>query len=334
MSASVFADISPETYTVKYGGKIVSNFTNRTGARESSALMAGYGWLELNKHLDNNDILTMSSGWSYEQATVGQLLVNHAYLEYKTNKQSFRIGRSLNAAGQLHHDLSDFGAPSLGIDNIPNSSFFAGSFTGNTAQQIAQPFANRLSYYAAPFSFAALGVSYTPHISKDHPADYEFYTKADHTHEISAALSLEQSYKNRFIGATFGITRSRYASDRNFYQLGDATSRQFSFYLRHDLNADKYKLYEMVWGCMNADAISKDCRAGWQISNVYKKWIESIGYKKRIASGEHYDDYSTGYMYRLGANTDIGLESILRIKQNESFRDGDFHWNFGISHHF
>ena len=240
----------------------------------------------------------------------------------------------MNAAGLLHHDLSDFGAPALGIDNVPVSSLFAGSFTGNTAQQIAQPFAKRLSYYVTPISWAALGFSYAPYNSKDHPVDYEYFTKSDHRHETSVAISLEQNYKNRFIGASFGVTHARYAHDVNHYQSGNVISRQMSFYLRHYIDKNRYDLYEMVWGCMDADALHKDCRAGWQISEINGRWIHHKAFKKRVHNKSNYNDYSTGYMYRFSEETDIGFESILRIKQNNSLRDGAFHWNFGISHRF
>ena len=296
--------------------------------------MSGYNWIEAETELYNSDRIVFASGWSYEQASQGKLLINHFGIEYKSGQHIFSIGDAVSMLGRLHHDLHDFGAPGLGIDNIPHSSFFRGSFTANTAQQITQPFANRIAYYGSPFSFLGVGISYTPYIAKDHPADFEYYTKADHTHEIAAAISFEESYRNRFMGATFGVTHARYAHDINFYQAGDASSRQFSFYLRDDLHSQKFRLYEMVWGCLKADRLEKDCRAGWQISTTEGRWTETHAYKKRVSSGYNYDDYSTGYMYKLGDNTDIGIRSILRIKQNKSLRDGAFHWNFGISHSF
>ena len=329
-SASVFAEIS----NVKYGGQIASHFVNRTGGRASCGFMSGYGWVEAQKDIDNVHAIKLASGWSYEQANKGAILINHTEIEYGQKDYKFVIGRSLSAAGKLHHDLSDFGAPGAGLENNPNSAFFAGSFSSNVAQQIAKPYANRVSFYMLPYKMMALGISYAPQISKDHPANYQFYTKADHKHEISIATAFETFHNNRFLGITFGATESRYSHDRNFLQYGNAQSRQMSMYYRHDKTKNKYHLYEAVWGCLRANQLGKDCRAGWQISEVTGRWIKSTAYKKRVRRLDNYEDYGTGYMYKISNNTNVGLESIFRVKQNQQFRDGDFHWNFGISHHF
>ena len=93
-SAPVFAEMS----RVKFGGKITSNFVNRTGLRSSEGFMSGYNWIEAETELYNSDRIVFASGWSYEQASQGKLLINHFGIEYKSGQHIFSIGRSLNAA--------------------------------------------------------------------------------------------------------------------------------------------------------------------------------------------------------------------------------------------
>lgn len=314
------------------GGRLNAAWNNNTGQRDSGSFMNGHIWnvAQTDAHIMDADFTQMHWGFSFEQANQGQLLLNQAYLKHGDHDSYITIGRSLNASSLLFHDLSDFGAVGVGIDNHPNSFFVGGNFPSNVAQQVAQPFANRLSYFHKIGNWAGLGLSYTPFIDKDHTAGYTYYTQTNILHETSIAASFQASWRQFFIGFTAGGTHARYKNDINFFG-GDVYSEQFSFYVRHDLSNTKYNLYEMNYGCLSADHLERDCRMGWQISRFRGDWIHTTAIKKRFDIHQIYSDYAKGVAYQFSDSVTIGVESLARILQNQDLTDGDLHWNFGIS---
>ncbi|MEM6602667.1 MAG: hypothetical protein AAF621_01330 [Pseudomonadota bacterium] len=309
-------------------------FVNNTGDRDSGGFVTGYSWLAIGRQIQKDEYIKADMGLSFEQSDHGQILINQSVIHYESKFGIFSMGRKLSASSELFRDLSDFGAPGAGNDNIPRSFFFTGSYPANVAQQVSTPFANRLAYAVSYHDHFGLKLSYAPHIPADNPANYRYFSDgADVKDEISVATSAEWSWRNYLFGMTTGMTDGTFDDVRQFTN-GDIHSHQVSFYTRHDKSSRNYTLYEAVYGCMDGDFKEKDCRASWQISQVTGRWIKSTSLKRRVFQNENYNDYSTGLMYVLGKGTRIGAEMILRTKRFQDQLNGDLHWNFGMSQRF
>ena len=334
----------------KIGGQFNNSFAfaKADRRRTSGGRMSGYIWGMAEQSLQNGHRIVADFGGALEYLQFqdkNALLINQMSLTYRINKVQAVFGRTLSAAGRLHHDLGDYGAGGVGIDNNPVSYFFAGNFTGNVAQKIAQPFAPRIAIYAKPTLWAGLGVSYAPYITDKHPANYRFYSEAPVKNELSAAIATETVWKKHFLGATSGITiaesvKQRFhngivGDNRKTGSKIDLYAYQTSLYMRHDSKDGDYRIYDFSFGCLASDFLEKECRAGFQISDIVKDWTFSKGFQiRKKAIGENYNDYSLGVSYNMSHGLHIGAETIARIKQDKNFSDGDFYWVFGVSQKF
>lgn len=319
-----------------YGGQFNSSFSNIRGDRTSSSMVSGYGWVIVKKPYPNGGSLNWESGISFERSDDGRVLPNQSFLEYDyQGKIKLSLGRMLEAAGRLHHDLIDYGAPAVG-DNVPTRFFSSGSYPINVAEQLSQPFSNRVALYAKPIDNIALGVSYTPYSPRNNPLGYHYYTDTDVHNSVSLGGVTEFEVDNFFIGTTAGYTLARF-DDTHLNISGAVFANQYSLYVREAIGLKNYDMYEMGYGCLRGDFLEQDCRAGWQRSWIRDDFVYSLGFKRRLFEDKlyAYDDYSLGYMYYLSPHTRIGFEHILRVKRSyENVLDGEHQWNFGFSQDF
>lgn len=346
----------------KIGGQFNNSFALAKADRQrtSGVRMSGYIWGMAEHSLQNGHKVSADFGGALEYLQFedkNALLINQTSLAYRTDKIEMIMGRTLSAAGRLHHDMGDYGAGGVGIDNNPVSYFLTGNFTGNVAQKIAQPFAPRVALYAKPMSWMGLGFSYAPYITEKHPANYYFYAGPEDKNkrtgkvsavknELSGAITAETKWRGHFLGATLGGTMAnsqvkRFHDPKNFNDPPNTGSKialyayQTSLYMRDDDKDGDYTLYDFSFGCLASDYLQKECRAGFQISDVIKNWTYSRGFQiRKKGIGENYHDYSLGISYNMGHGLQIGAESITRLKQEKDFSDGDFYWVFGVSQKF
>ena len=252
------------------------------------------------------------------------------------------MGRTLNAAGKLHHDITNFGAPGGGSDNNPVSYFYNGNYTTNTGQQLTLPFTNRIAYYVKPYkNYLALGVSYAPQIGTYHAENYKFFAHNPVKDEISIAVNSETQIKNLYLGITSGYTQA-YRPFNNFYSSGIIKSTQYSLYLKEKLTGHNiYNLYEFNSGCLK-DKTIKDCRIAFQISKIKNKYTKNIGVQYRYENASFKStlntDYFIGWSWSLNPNTRIGFETILRLEDANNGKkytiQSDFNWLAGVQYRF
>jgi len=319
----------------QYGGKFVDSFINRTGHSVSGNALSGYayGVHDVALPAETAGNLQSHTGISFEKALQSEVHLNQMKLDYKISDYTLSVGRMINAAGQLHHDIYDFGAEGVG-DNTPVSFSFAGNFPINVAQQIASPWENRVQFLWQPTDSLAIAQSYTPVHSLMNSLNYEYYAKATTYDESSTALVFETYFDDYFVGMTAGYTHESY-QDTVDWHSGRLQARQASLYIREEVSGIKHRFYEMGYGCLEGDFHISECRAGWQISTVTQNLTRSHGYHQRTdVQNITYRDYSTGWQYQLNNQQAVGLENILRVKQHDSWQQGEFVWAMSVSHKF
>lgn len=327
-----------EKVFLNYGGQMNVTFGRVAGPRSGGGLISGYSWLSSYHKLDDDYFISGNAGVSLEKSASSNVIINDTNIGFHAPKGQVFIGRSLNAAGRLHHDLSDFGAPGGGADNEPISFFFDGNFTTNVAQQITQPFSNHVALYVKPYKeFMAIGFSYAPSIDNDHPENYQFFAEAPVKDEISFAVNNEIQIKNFFIGATAGYVQA-YRPINNFRVNGYIKSRQFSFHVTEKLKKNNYyNIYEFNSGCLE-DRIDKDCRTAFQISKVKDNYTSNYGalyrYDKNNTPSSLTSDYFIGWQWQFAPNVKAGFETIYRIQEEQNTTQTDFHWLTGVQYQF
>jgi|GEM_PF-7124776 len=321
-----------------YGGEIALVSGNIAGLRSSSTNTAGYIWASHYYKINSQYAVKGLTGLSLERSELAKFAINDLSIGIHHKNHQFTIGRTQNAAGILYHDISDFGAPSGGSDNNPINFFFTGNFPTNTAQNLTQPFANRLSYYIKPYKdYIGIGFSYAPKIETFHALNYQFFANAPTSQELSAAINTEFAFKQFFVAIAGGYTEA----NRDFNRLrpmGKIQSTQYSVQIQEKLKKKHYfNLYEFNSGCLK-DTIQQDCRVAFQISKIKNNYIRNIGTQWRFDDQQMnaaiYSDHYIGWSWIFKPNMTVGLETILRTKESQNTKETDFHWLAGIKYVF
>jgi hypothetical protein len=354
---------TPKTPHISYGGVVNMTFGRLAGERDGETRPSGYGWVSTYHKLNDTYYVTGVAGLSLEGQSNVNPLLNDLNIGLQSNIEQITLGRTLNAAGKLHHDISDFGAPGGGMDNTPVSSFFNGSYTTNVSQQIANSFARRVSYYLKPFEAdygnINIGISYAPKINPHHPENYAFFagTEEPLKDEISFAGSTELDNADFTVGFTAGYTQGERPFNRQL-PAGIITANQLSIIFKQKSDYEnRYRLYELNNGCLN-DKNTNDCRGGVQYSNIQGNFTYNIGTQIRILDNpdifgvnlSNHDminyDYYMGWQWTFQPNIKIGLETILRREETKKkYRNDqdtekshiiktDFNWLVGIQYRF
>lgn len=327
---------------INYGGNINLTLGRLAGVRSGNERISGYGWLSTYHKINDDYFISSTLGISLEGQSANTFILNDMSIGFHSKKNQLLIGRTLNAAGRLHHDIIDFGAPGGGSDNNPISYFYNGNYTTNVAQKLTLPFTKRIAYYAKPYKdYLGVGISYAPYIGTYHAENYQFFAKAPVTDEISVAFNSEAVIKNIYIGISSGYTQA-YRPFNRFYTSGIITATQYSIFVKEKLSQEKfYNFYEINRGCLD-DAHSKDCRIGFQISKIKNRYTRNIGVQHRLNNNflqpSHNADYFIGWSWSMHKNVRIGFETILRIeeakKQETNQIRSDFNWLTGIQYRF
>lgn len=321
-----------------YGGVTNITFGRIAGPRDGGGRISGYSWLSTYHKLNDKYYFSGNAGISLENSNSTNVIVNDANIGFHTPYSQFFIGRALNAAGRLHHDFSDFGAPGGGSDNNPVSFFFNGNYTTNVAQQLAQPFTNRVALYVKPYKkYFALGASYAPNIKDNHVENYNFFAKFRVRDEFSIAFNSEVQIKQFFLGLTGGYTQA-YRPFNRFSSTGLIEARQFSFHATEKLKKENYyNRFEFNSGCLE-EPESKDCRIGFQISKIKNQYIRNYGalyrYDKNDYNPSITSDYFSGWSWKLEPNLTVGFETIYRVIEEREQKITDFHWLTGVQYQF
>ncbi|MFT6263846.1 MAG: hypothetical protein ACJAQ0_001718 [Dasania sp.] len=321
------------------GGQLNLTAGRIAGFRSGGIRTSGYGWFATHHRLDKTYYIKSNIGVSLEKSASTHFIMNDLNISIYSDKQRFIVGRTLNAAGALHHDISDFGAPGGGTDNMPISYFFVGNFTTNVAQKLAQPFANRIAYYVKPYkNYLGLGISYAPNIDPYHPENYQFFANAVVKDEISVAANAETYFNKFFISTSVGYTQAQRQFNR-FRPAGKITALQYSVQIKEkQAKPNHYRLYELNSGCLK-DAQRQDCRIVVQYSKIKDQYIRNIGTHQRfnndITNANVYSDYFIGWSWQFKSNFKVGLETILRVKEERDRPNRtDFHWLAGAQYNF
>jgi hypothetical protein len=317
-------------------------FGRIAGVRDGGGRTSGYGWLSSYHKINQDYYITGNTGLSFEGNSEHNPIVNDLNIGIHSDNQQIFLGRTLSAAGKLHHDMIDFGAPGGGSDNTPVSYFANGNYTTNVAQRITLPFTQRIAYYVKPYKeFLALGISYAPRIGTYHPENYEFFAGTPIKDEISVSANTEIQIKNLYLGITSGYTQA-YRPFNLFSPQGIIKANQYSIFVKEKLSQDNmFKLYELNGGCLE-DRQTKDCRAGFQFSKINNHYTRSMGtqirYEKNTFNPTINTDYFTGWSWSFNRSVRIGLETILRLEERKQGEKkaikSDFHWLAGIQYQF
>ena len=304
----------------------------------------------MNEEINKNYYITGNTGISFEGKSAHNPIINDLNIGIHHDNQQIFLGRTLNAAGKLHHDIIDFGAPGGGSDNTPVSYFANGNYTTNVAQKIALPFTQRIAYYIKPYKdFLALGISYAPRVGIYHPEKYQFFAGTPVKDEISVSANTEIQIKNIYLGITSGYTQA-YRPFNLFFPQGIIKANQYSIFIKEKLSRDTlFKLYEFNGGCLD-DAQTQDCRVGFQFSKIDNHYTRNIGthirYEKNTFNPTINTDYYIGWQWTLEPNLRIGFETILRREESRkkyrhdqagqklSIINTDFNWLAGIQYQF
>ncbi len=338
------------TIPITYGGNVNLTLGRLAGVRSGSERISGYGWLSTYHKINDDYFISSTLGISLEGQSANTMILNDMSVGFHSQKNQLLIGRTLNAAGRLHHDIIDFGAPGGGSDNNPISYFYNGNYTTNAAQRLTLPFTKRIAYYAKPYKeYLALGISYAPDIGTYHAENYHFFAEAPVKDEVSVAFNAEAQIKNIYIGVTSGYTQA-YRPFNPFYPPTLITATQYSIFVKEKLSQEKfYNFYEINRGCLDdknteakAEAKAKDCRIGFQISKIKNRYTRNIGVQHRLNNNalqpSHNADYFIGWSWSMQPNVRIGFETILRIEEariNETNQiHSDFNWLTGIQYRF
>jgi hypothetical protein len=321
-----------------FGGQL--DFTMGHIAEQKSGDMrsSGYGWFTTFHPLHKTEYLKGTFGTSLEKSASGKFIINDVHFGYYRQKDNFIIGRSVNAAGYLHQDIMDFGAPGGGIDNTPISYFFAGNFTTNVAQKLTQPFAHHIAYYVQPVKkYFNFGFSYAPSINTFHQENYQFFAQAIVKNEISLGAKNNFSWNNLNVQTTFGYTQAERQFNR-FKPMGIISAIQYTMQVQQKSNKiNYYRLYELNNGCLK-DKQTQDCRTAFQYSNIQNNYIRNIGvqyrYNHDIFFPEIYTDYFIGWSWHFKPSVTVGLETILRVKETQKTINNDFNWLVGLRYIF
>jgi hypothetical protein len=346
---------TPKTPHISYGGVVNMTFGRLAGENDGQSRPSGYGWWSSYHKLNDTYYVTGNAGISLLERKPIQTTYNRVQSVYtpilndlsiglQSNIEQFTIGRTLNAAGKLHHDISDFGAPGGGMDNTPVSSFFNGSYTTNVSQQIANSFAKRVSYYIKPFEAdygnINFGISYAPKINPYHPENYAFFagTETPFKNEVSFAGSTEFDVDKFTIGLTAGHTQGERPFNRQL-PTGIIIANQFSIVFKQKSDyTNRYRLYEINSGCLK-DKNTNDCRGGVQYSNIQGNFTFNTGTQIRILDKQE--------IPILGLDRDIELLGLKRheiinfysnhkpIYNSDDMINFDFYtgWQWALSPH-
>lgn len=328
---------------ISYGGELNTTFGRLAGVRAGGGRISGYGWLSSYHKIDEKHYITGNAGISLEGKTSNKLILNDLSIGLHDNKSQFFLGRTLSAAGKLHHDIIDFGAPGGGSDNTPVSYFYNGNYTTNVAQKLTLPFSERIAYYIKPYKdYFAIGISYAPNIGTYHPENYQFFAQTPVKDEISFAINNEIQISNFYIGITGGYTQA-YRPFNRLNSQGLIKSTQYSFFVKQALNQRSfYNLYELNHGCLEDKAVD-DCRIGFQISKMKNRYIRNLGIQHRYhtnsLNSNFNTDYFMGWSYSLQDNLKVGFETILRREEksrniSDKTINTDFNWLAGVQYRF
>ena len=257
---------------ISYGGELNTTFGRLAGVRAGGGRISGYGWLSSYHKIDEKHYITGNAGISLEGKTSNKLILNDLSIGLHDNKSQFFLGRTLSAAGKLHHDIIDFGAPGGGSDNTPVSYFYNGNYTTNVAQKLTLPFSERIAYYIKPYKdYFAIGISYAPNIGTYHPENYQFFAQTPVKDEISFAINNEIQISNFYIGITGGYTQA-YRPFNRLNSQGLIKSTQYSFFVKQALNQRSfYNLYELNHGCLEDKAVDDSTKRLWITATLSTK---------------------------------------------------------------
>ena len=312
------------------------------GVRSGNERISGYSWVSTHHKINNDYFISSITGVSLEGNSPNTLILNDMSIGFHAPKNQLLLGRTLNAAGKLHHDIIDFGAPGGGSDNNPISYFYNGNYTTNVAQKLALPFTERIAYYVKPYKeYLAFGISYAPQIGTYHAENYHFFAGSPVKDEVSVAINTETQIKNFYIGVTSGYTQA-YRPFNRFSSQGLILARQYSIFVKERLSkVNFYNLYEINSGCLK-DKNTQDCRIGFQITKIKNRYTRNIGTQYRFDNNSlrptYNTDYFVGWSWSMTPNVRIGLETILRTEEANTPEkhdiQSDFHWLAGIQYRF
>ena len=252
---------------------------------DNKLLTGGYIWSQI-ENPDAFPDIKLNIGVALEGANENELVLNDASVTYVAPKADIVIGRALSAAGRLHQDLTDAGAPGAGSDNQNFSFWRTGGMSANVAQRVTAPFTARTVIYAKPANGFEIGASYTPYISDENPLGYRFFSDSPARDEATFAFLWSRRFGERFVGLSGGggVARSEEKGRLSFYQGSLHYQRPRSGRL------NGYRRYEFVFGLMRAeqrnDGFSgpeKETRLGFQIVDRYGRFTVSYFSQTRRA---------------------------------------------------